>query len=600
LAKSASRKKTQPPPPPPWRIAWEQVREHPILARVAYRVRPVPGGVLQTGRWTEVGADGNIRLDNKRRGSVDDWRYVLAHALLHVGYGHHLIPPDADPLAWNLAADVQIQGMLRQLLGEQDRRWIPAGYHLPQDTPRRLLMADHKQLSGLPALARYQEMGGGDLVATGKRRLGGLRTREMSQADWQRLLAEGMREHAADAIDQVSAAGWHDQGPRSQARLTLAWFMANFPLLSSLAAGFKLIESEQECRRLDIAVAAVNTAKRIIYINPRAGLDEEELRFVIAHEVLHVAMLHAQRRQGRDPLIWNLATDHKINQWLLEIRVGHAPDIGMVLMPEYNDLSAEEIYQRLAADVRRARKLITLRGKLGDILDMGDSAGGLDPTVEDWVRHALRNGLELHHQRGRGDLPAGMREEIEMIAADPVPWDAQLAEWFDAMFPPLVPQRSFARASRRQSSTPDIVRPGRRDNPGEKPSRVFSVLLDTSASMAADDLSRAIGAIVSYGVAHDVQAVRLIDCDARPYDRGYLEVEALTGRVEVHGRGGTTLQPGLDLLDTLDDLPRDAPVMIITDGAYEQELKTAREHCYVMAPGTYPWWRTHGPVFVLD
>ena len=187
-----------------------------------------------------------------------------------------------------------------------------------------------------------------------------------------------------------------------------------------------------------------------------------------------------------------------------------------------------------------------------------------------------------------------------MIAADPVPWDARMAEWFDAMFAPPVARRSFARAGRRQSSTPDIPRPGRLDRASDQPARVFSVLLDTSASMSADDLSRAVGAIVAYSVAHDGQAVRLVECDAQPHDRGFTTVEALTGRLEVHGRGGTMLQPGLDLLERMEDLPADAPVMIITDGAYERELRTRREHCYVLPAGAWPWWPTHGPVFIMD
>jgi predicted metal-dependent peptidase len=572
----------------------------PVISLVAWRTSLRPGQVTGRSRWIEIGADGVLRLNADRHGNVGEWTYVLVHGLLHLGHGHHLMAPDADPLTWNLAADLQIQGLLKQLTGDQGY-YLPDAYRLPEDLPKRMSVFEHGRLTDHPALVRYAEQGGGDLIPGAQVTRSGVKA--WTIRDWQRLLAQGLREHAADAIDMVAAQGWREDAPKSAARLVLAWFMANFPLLSALAAGFTLIEDQVECRRLDIEVAAVNAAARIIYINPRAGLTEDELRFVIAHEVLHVALMHQERLEGRDPYLWNLAADAKINQWLIEMRVGAMPSFGGVLLPEFDALAAEEIYAKLAADLRRARKLLTLRGSLGDMLGLGTDTGR-DPSEmarrEDWVRGALLRGLELHHQRGRGDLPADLIEQVELIAADPVPWDAQLAEWFQRMFPPVEPQRSYARASRRQSSTPDIARPGRADRRSEAPSRVFSVLLDTSASMGPGDLGQAMGAIVAYSLAHEVDAVRLIDCDAQPYDRGWVAVESLAGRVEVHGRGGTRLQPALDLLETIKDLPPAAPVMIITDGAYEQQLQTRRDHCYVMAPGTYPAFPTRGPVFSME
>jgi hypothetical protein len=47
---------------------------------------------------------------------------------------------------------------------------------------------------------------------------------------------------------------------------------------------------------------------------------------------------------------------------------------------------------------------------------------------------------------------------------------------------------------------------------------------------------------------------------------GYVEPEALLGSVSVLGRGGTVLQPGLDKLTGAEDFPKDAPILIITDG----------------------------------
>ena len=64
----------------------------------------------------------------------------------------------------------------------------------------------------------------------------------------------------------------------------------------------------------------------------------------MAHEFLHVGLAHGERRQGRDPYLWNVACDFAINDWLVEMRVGAFPTLGGLLDPELRGLSAEAIY----------------------------------------------------------------------------------------------------------------------------------------------------------------------------------------------------------------------------------------------------------------
>ena len=76
---------------------------------------------------------------------------------------------------------------------------------------------------------------------------------------------------------------------------------------------------------------------------------------------------------------------------------------------------------------------------------------------------------------------------------------------------------------------------------------------------------------------------RLVFCDAAAYDQGYVPPETIAHRVRVKGRGGTVLQPGLDLLDKARDFPDGGPVLIITDG-YCDRLRVRRDHAYLL-PG---------------
>jgi predicted metal-dependent peptidase len=251
-------------------------------------------------------------------------------------------------------------------------------------------------------------------------------------------------------------------------------------------------------------------------------------------------------------------------------------------------------------DVRRYRKLATLRGVgLGDILDGGTPGWwrvGDGVTLDDFYRRCLAQGLEYHETEGRGFLPAGLVEEIRALSQPPVPWDVALARWFDAYFSRLETRRTYARPSRRQSATPDIPRPRYVPVEGVEDGRTFGVILDTSGSMDRDLLAKALGAIASYSHARDVALVRVVFCDAATYDQGSMAPHELAERVKVKGRGGTVLQPAIDLLERADDFPPDGPLLIITDGFCDR-LRVRREHALLIPEGRSLPFVPKGKVF---
>ena len=179
----------------------------------------------------------------------------------------------------------------------------------------------------------------------------------------------------------------------------------------------------------------------------------------------------------------------------------------------------------------------------------------------------------------------------------PIPWDVELAQWFEVYFAPLEKKRSYARPSRRQSSTPDIPRPSLLPADIPEFSRTYGVIIDTSGSMSAEMLGLALGAAASYSVAKDVPFVRVVFCDADAYDIGYVAPEDIAGRVMVQGRGGTVLQPAVDLLEDAKDFPSNAPILVITDGFIEHDLYIHHEHAFLIPEGNRLPFRPHGKVF---
>ena len=255
----------------------------------------------------------------------------------------------------------------------------------------------------------------------------------------------------------------------------------------------------------------------------------------------------------------------------------------------------------IISDMRKYEKLNTFRGyHKGDIIggSTGKDANGV--TLDDFCRSAMQQGLEYHISSGRGLIPAGLIEEIRALSMPPIPWDVALAKWFDVYFAPLEKHRTYARPSRRQASTPDIPRP--RYAPLDIPvdSRTFGVVIDTSGSMEAKTIGKALGSIASYSVAHEVPFARVVFCDADAYDAGYISPEDIAGKVAVKGRGGTRLQPGIDMMENAKNFPKDGPILIITDGEIEEHLDIKHEHAYLLPKGCRLPFRAKGDVFYFE
>lgn len=560
------------------------------------------------GKQTAAKADrdGYVHLNVSYYQTPKEWAYSIAHCALHLAFGHfdaEKMPgfeeagPDGkmrwhvsfQPDYWNLACDIYIAKFLADIkLGVSPHGALEVAYHGPVNDERRI----------------YQY-----LMETGKGSLhfgtADKNSKDMIGLD-QPIVYKGKNfnryaERFAKAIVRsvsrtVAQAGLHDSKVLSGAEQAAQWFLNHYPLLGGLAAGFKIQDDARICLANDISVAAVDIDEGIIYVNSNAHLSLEELKFVLAHEYLHAGLQHYERIQGREPYLWNVACDYVINGWLVEMGVGAMPP-GALFDAALCGQSAEEIYDTIIKDLKKIYKLKTFRniGK-GDIIG-GRRRGGGGRSLDDFYISALMTGLEYHNQADRGFISAGLIEEIKALAMPPVPWDVKLGMWFDEQFPQPLAKYSYARPSRRQGSTPDIPRPRCVKYHDLENSRTFGVVIDTSGSMSAKLIGYALGAAASYASAKEVPFARVVFCDADAYDGGYMAPEEIAGRVEVKGRGGTILQPAVDLLIKARDFPKTAPVLIITDGEIEPDLRVQREHAFLLPQGASLPFRPAGKVF---
>ncbi len=368
-----------------------------------------------------------------------------------------------------------------------------------------------------------------------------------------------------------------------RARIDAALRMVTVPLphLAGLAAAVR--------PALDARVPTMGVfASGRLVANPGfvARLKDNELVFVLAHELLHLALRTHDRARGSGRLEFNYAHDYIIND-MLRAELGFAAiPAGGLDMPGARERSAEDIVleMRRNADLMRTRSDVfegadmAMRGLLGEA---ADTANGDDRERGDVLADARERAMfpdDAHEQdrrkaeiesvaaRGR-DLAAARRamqgrglrsgEASATVTAlrqglQP-PWQRALQKWLESSAPG---QRTFARPSRRGADTLDVVRPGR-----QRCSWMLTVLLDTSGSMA-DLFPLVLGAIADFCDAAAVDRVRLLQCDVALASDEILAPEELA-QCTVSGLGGSDLSPALWLLA---QDPQVTAAVVVTDG----------------------------------
>ena len=124
--------------------------------------------------------------------------------------------------------------------------------------------------------------------------------------------------------------------------------LVKYPFFGSVVASVDYKENK------DIPTAG--TDGETIYYNPKylESLSVEEQTFIFAHEVCHIAFNHILRSEGKDPELWNIATDGVINQFLK--RDGLKMALGGVDMAEAINYDAEQLYDKLLQEKQQRQQ----------------------------------------------------------------------------------------------------------------------------------------------------------------------------------------------------------------------------------------------------
>ncbi len=173
------------------------------------------------------------------------------------------------------------------------------------------------------------------------------------------------------------------------------------------------------------------TDGRDVFVNPAffTPLTPGEQEGLLAHEVLHAALLHPSRRHQRDPKLWNIAADIVINGML--IKEGYALPAGGLRDANLEALSTEEVYDRLLQQA----KVIELPAALADLLEgapggaPGDQEGRGPAEREAMAKHwaaAQRQAQMGMEATVQGEMPAHLTREFGQLLTSQLDWRAYL------------------------------------------------------------------------------------------------------------------------------------------------------------------------------
>lgn len=310
------------------------------------------------------------------------------------------------------------------------------------------------------------------------------------------------------------------------AKTGLLW---DHPFFGTLLLHLKLVDATDNP---DINTMATD-GKHLYYHEPfLEKLKKDELLFVLAHEVMHNALEHHIRRQDRNPLLWNIATDFAINLELTNCNVGKMP-AGGLLSNEFAGMGAEEIYNHLLKDDAAAYANGKDPGGCGQVLDAcasHDETGRANAAAE--IRTAVLAAgaaakADAERSQRPGKYPDFVKRLVDQIAAPKVNWREVLRRFID------------------NSSTMDYswVNPNRRTvahgfhSPGQRSDGVshIAIAVDTSGSIN-DEILKAFAAEVN-GAFGDgaVDKLTVIYADAQVH---HVDQFQAGDELEINAAGG--------------------------------------------------------------
>jgi predicted metal-dependent peptidase len=329
-------------------------------------------------------------------------------------------------------------------------------------------------------------------------------------------------------------------------------FLFSHPFLSVLALSLKHIWGEN-------ANYPVLTDGRAIYLdgNKLSEYSPDEIKYLYAHVLLHVALKHPFRQKTKDPALWNGACDIAVNLILSKFsNIGKRPKTEAVI-EKFEKMIAEEIYERLLAEGDGGEQKDIEESDYSKPEDGGDSED-LDALLVQALSMAKADAA----------VSEGFLLEIEEIIKPDIRFDDVFKEYLSvSLFEKI---QSFTRPNRRYIHK-NIYLPGY-----ERPKEHLTlyIAIDSSMSVGDEEYRRFLGAASSVAQSFSEYTITVVPFDSKinsslvfrltsgePFSEEAFKIPKTDG--------GTDIEPFFEYAENDPEFGADSVLAVLTDGFFE-------------------------------
>lgn len=294
----------------------------------------------------------------------------------------------------------------------------------------------------------------------------------------------------------------------------------------------------------NVPTAATN-GKRVLFNEEYCNnLNDEELKFLVAHECMHPMLEHIFRRGERDAYKWNIAGDYVINKLLTDEGIGKMPEGGLLDTDIYNQNggTSEAIYASLPQDDDpNGNGSGQGYGGEGQPLDQIEDAGGSPAEqAQQQAEWKVKVAQAAQSAKMMGKLSANIERLVGDLLQPKVDWREVLQRFVTKC---KDDERSWARPNRRFISQGLYLPSASGETLGEL---VFAV--DCSGSIGQDEINQFASEITTVKDDHNPTKIHVVYFDSSV---SHYEVYEREDELDIkpHGGGGTAFSPVFDYLE---------------------------------------------------
>ena len=312
----------------------------------------------------------------------------------------------------------------------------------------------------------------------------------------------------------------------------------------------------------DHRIQTLATNGKKILVNPIffLALDTDGQIFALAHEVWHCLLLHIERRDHRDPKIWNLAIDHEVNYLLIK---NHFPYLeNSVFYSRWADECAERVYEHLLdyhkpdnqssfdqhfSNVGEFEFEQNLKNKFKEI-DFIQNANQLDAMLSSLDDHPSDTQLNIEWQlkalnvyrtmKSQGYVTGEAFSSVVISITEPqVPWQTLIKSLITQSFGGSLSWQKFNRRLLHQGIYLPSIRTTKIS---------IAVAIDTSGSVPDEDINTFINEINYLIQSFGNYEILFYQCDSDIQERKVFSNQGITfemNNFSAKGRGGTSFIP---------------------------------------------------------